>query len=90
MGAVLAALLAGLATIFRSRGALQLEIVALRHQPAIYQRTVKRSHLQPRDRIFWSWISRDTGNAGVKRWSLFSLKPSSRGNANVFAITGRA
>ena len=89
MGAVLAALLAGLATIFRSRGALQLEIVAL---PSTGDLPANRQAVPPPpgDRIFWSWISRDTGNAGVKRWSLFSLKPPSRGNATVFAITGHA
>jgi len=58
MGAVLSALLAGLATIFRSRRALQLEILALRHQLAICQRTVKRPSIRPEDRILWSWLSR--------------------------------
>jgi len=41
MGAVLSALLAGFAMLFRSHLALQLEILVLRHQLAIYQRTVK-------------------------------------------------
>jgi len=45
MGAVLSALLAGFATIFRSQRALQLEILALRHQLAVYQRAVKRPHI---------------------------------------------
>ena len=48
MGAVLSALLAGFATLFRSHLALQLEILALRHQLAIYQRTVKRPRIRPR------------------------------------------
>ena len=58
MAAVVSALLAGLATNFRSRRALQLEILALRHQLAIYQRTVKRARIRPGDRLFWSWLSR--------------------------------
>ena len=58
MGAVLSALLAGFATLFRSHLALQLEILALRHQLAIYQRTVKRPRIRPADRMFWSWLSR--------------------------------
>ena len=52
MGSVLSALLAGLANLFRSRLALQVEISALRHQLAIYQRTVKRPRLRPEDRLF--------------------------------------
>jgi transposase InsO family protein len=58
MGAVLSALLAGFATLFRSRLALQLEILALRHQLTIYERTVKRPRIRPADRMFWSWLSR--------------------------------
>ena len=61
MQAVFSALLAGFATIFRSHLELQLEIMALRHQLTIYQRTVKRPRIRPADRLFWSWLSR--------RWS---------------------
>ena len=57
MGAVLSALLAGFATLFRSHLALQLGILALRHQLAIYQRSVKRPRIRPADRMFWSWLS---------------------------------
>ena len=63
MAAVLSALLAGFATNFRSRLALQLEILALRHQLAIYQRTVKRPRIRPGDRMVWSWLSR--------RWAMW-------------------
>jgi hypothetical protein len=45
-------------TLLRSRLALQLEIVALRHQVAVYQQTVRRPRLYPPDRIFWVWLSR--------------------------------
>jgi hypothetical protein len=37
---------------------MQLEILALRHQLAIYQNSVKRPQLQPADRFFWAWFSR--------------------------------
>jgi hypothetical protein len=58
MQAVFSALLAGFATIFRSHVALQLEIMALRHQLAVYHRTVKRPPIRPTDRLFWCWLSR--------------------------------
>jgi transposase InsO family protein len=32
--------------------------MALRHQLAIYQHTVKRPKLRPADRLFWSWLAR--------------------------------
>jgi hypothetical protein len=38
---------------------MQLEILALRHQLALYQRcTKKRPPVEPWDRLFWSWLSR--------------------------------
>ena len=80
MAAVLSALLAGLATNFRSRLALQLEILALRQQLAIYQRTVKRTRVRPGDHLFWSWLSRHWA-----RWreALVVVQPAT-------VITGRA
>ena len=42
----------------RSRASMQAEILALRHQLGIYQRTTKRLRIQPADRVFWSWLSR--------------------------------
>jgi hypothetical protein len=44
--------------MIRSRLSLQLEIVALRHQLAVYQKTTKRPQIGSGDRIFWSWLSR--------------------------------
>jgi len=45
---------------FRSRAALQAEILALRHQLLVLQRSTQRRRLQFRavDRIFWAWLSR--------------------------------
>ena len=47
-----------LGALFRSQLSLRVENVALRHQSAIYQRTVKRPSIRPEDRIVWSWLSR--------------------------------
>jgi transposase InsO family protein len=52
------ALLTFLATLLRSRLALQLEIIALRHQVAVSQRSVSRPRLHATDRLFWVWLSR--------------------------------
>jgi hypothetical protein len=37
---------------------MPLEILALRHQLAVYQHRVKRPQLQPADRLLWAWLSR--------------------------------
>ena len=42
--------------VFRSRITLQLEIVALRHQLALYHRSVRRPPIHPADRLFWAWL----------------------------------
>jgi hypothetical protein len=58
MRPILSALLSFLTTLLRSRLALQLEIVALRHQVAVYQRSISRPRLHATDRLFWVWLSR--------------------------------
>ena len=46
-------------SIFRSRAALQLENLALRHQIGVLQRSArKRPKLTPGDRLLWVWLSR--------------------------------
>jgi putative transposase len=55
---VVSALLACLAAGFRSRHSMQLEILALRHQLAVYQRSVPRPRIRPTDRLLWSWLAR--------------------------------
>jgi putative transposase len=48
-----------LCSIFRSRAALQLENLALRHQIGVLQRSArKRLKLNPGDRLLWVWLSR--------------------------------
>jgi putative transposase len=43
---------------FRSRTALQLEVLALRHQLGVLQRSVKRPRLTTFDRLLWVWLCR--------------------------------
>ena len=50
------ALIAALTASFRSRAALQLEILALRHQIGVLQRSVKRPKLTTMDRLLWAWL----------------------------------
>jgi hypothetical protein len=42
---------------FRSRAALQLEILALRHQLGVLQRSVKRPKLTAADRFLWARLT---------------------------------
>jgi putative transposase len=58
MKTIISALFALLSTSFRSRAALQVEVVALRHQLTVYQRTSLSPRIQPVDRLVWSWLSR--------------------------------
>jgi transposase InsO family protein len=37
---------------------MQLEILALHHQLAVYQRSVPRPCIRPTDRLLWSWLAR--------------------------------
>ena len=53
----LATLLATLPSIWRSRAALELENLALRHQIGVLQRSAsKRPKLTPLDRGLWAWL----------------------------------
>jgi putative transposase len=58
MSAVVYAFLSTLGALFRFQLSLQAEIVALRHQLAVYKRSVRRLHVRPADRILWTWLSR--------------------------------
>jgi putative transposase len=58
MWPVFQALPAVICTVARSRVSLQFEVVALRHQVSVYQRSVKRPRISPGDRVLWSWLSR--------------------------------
>jgi putative transposase len=67
------AFLASFAALFRSRTALQLEILALRHQVGVLQRSVKRPKLTPADRFLWAWLC-----GAWKDWQpcVFFVQPS--------------
>jgi len=55
---VLKAFVAPLLASFRSQAALQLEILALRREVGILQRSAKkRPTLTAGDRILWAWLS---------------------------------
>ena len=58
MNPIILALISFVAPMFRSRKSMRIEIVDLRHQLAVLQRSVKRPRLTPADRILWSWVSR--------------------------------
>lgn len=72
MNAVLQALAGFLFDPLRSRTSLQAEILALRHQLAVYERGRTRPRLRPADRILWAWLSRVWS-----RWrdALFIVQP---------------
>lgn len=57
MWSVVLGLLSALGALFKPRRLLLFEIVALRHQLAVYRRSVRRPHLHQADRILWSWLS---------------------------------
>src|SRR5919106_3469780 len=55
---VISVLLACVAGFFRSRASLCLEHLALRHQLAVYQRSVPRARLRSTDWVLWTWLAR--------------------------------
>jgi hypothetical protein len=55
---VLKALFAFVLSFFKTRSALQLEILALSHQLAVCRRSQRRPALKSADRIFWAWLSK--------------------------------
>ena len=62
MMAVARALLALMVSSVRSRVSLQMEIAALRHQLAVYQRSIRRPRVRPSDRMLWAWPARHWSN----------------------------
>ena len=51
------AILAAARDGFRGRASLQMEVLALRHQLTVLQRSVKRAKLTPADRFLWAWLA---------------------------------
>jgi putative transposase len=58
MPPIVSVLLASVFTWFCSRLSMQLELIALRHQVAVYQQSVPHPKLRPTDRLLWAWLSR--------------------------------
>ena len=73
---------------FRSRAAIRLEILALRHQLSVIQRSVKRPKLTPADRLLWVWLVA-SGPIGDPHSSSFDRTPSSPGIVRAFGCFGR-
>ena len=64
-------------TTFKSRTALQVENLALRHQLAVLRRSVKRSRVTSADRLFWAWLSRCVPMLAAKTaTNFFSVRQS--------------
>ena len=58
MLSILCLFLSTVVSAFRSRAAVQVEIVALRHQIGVLRRSAKkRPTLTVADRVFWAWSS---------------------------------
>src|SRR5216684_3311464 len=59
MSSLISALLATVSSVCRSRAALQIEILALRHQLGVLHRSTRKlPRLTPADRMLWAWLSR--------------------------------
>jgi hypothetical protein len=58
MPPVFSILLTSVLDWFRSRLAMQMELIALRHQVAVYKQSIARPTLRPTDRLLWVWLSR--------------------------------
>jgi hypothetical protein len=56
LGPIFSSLYASLIATFRSRAALPLEILALRHQLGVLRRSVKRPKFNPADRFLWAGL----------------------------------
>jgi len=54
---VLSAFFAALSSLFRNDAALQVEILAIRHQIGVLRRSArKRPKLSASDRFLWAWL----------------------------------
>jgi hypothetical protein len=71
--AALSALLTSTLSVFRTRASLQLEIIALRHQLGVLQRSVKKAKLNRFDRCLWAWLC---GTWAEWRSALRIVKPA--------------
>jgi putative transposase len=85
---VVVSLLHSLRFMIGSRVSLHLEIIALRHQLAVVNRSRRpRLRLTPVDRMLWAWLSRSWRGWRAAITSS-SRKPSLRGTGEAFACAG--
>ena len=85
---VLPILITLLRSAFRSRAAVELENLALRHQVNVLKRSVKhRPKLTPADRLLWLILSR-VWSDWRSALAIVQPKPSSPGIAKAFACSG--
>ena len=68
MKPIVCALLQLVSTVIRSRLSLQLEIVALRHQLAVYKRTTKRQQISSGDRSIDLYYGPTAPKGKEKNW----------------------
>jgi hypothetical protein len=88
MMSVLASFVTSCRDSLRSRTAIQIELLALRHQLSVLERSrPPRVRLTRLDRLFWVWLSRTWTNW---RTALVIVKPQSviAGIAKVFVYSG--
>src|SRR5437773_5729408 len=69
---MLTTLVVALSSVFKTRAALQLENLALRHQLGVLHRAVKKPKVTPLDRLLWAWLS---GVWADWRCALIVVKP---------------
>jgi hypothetical protein len=69
----------------KSRAALHLENLALRHQLGVLRRSVKRPKLTPADRFLWAWLCEVWNDW---RSSLVIVKPETVPIANPISRNG--
>ena len=74
---MLSALFAAVLSLFQSRAALQLEILALRHQLGVLQRSVKKPKLNRFDRMLWGAGGIGAGTAAVGIYLSFVFNAAS-------------
>src|ERR1700755_3384698 len=56
---------AAASALFKSRAALHLENLALRHQLGVLQRSAKRPQLTSANRLLWAWLCWDNWRTGL-------------------------
>lgn len=89
MRSVIIALLVTLRASLRTRVALQLEILALRHQLQVLERTCpRRVRLTRANRLLWSWLYA-SGAGGDRPSSSSDPSPSSPGIGEGSGCCGR-